>query len=740
MSKTYSQVSRMALIVGGAFGMAASAAAQDAGSSEPAASSEARGPEEIVVTATRRSEFVRDIPSSISALSEAQLQAAGALQAKDITRLVPGLAYTEVNSGQAVLAVRGVQTSAVFGNLQQPVALYYDDVPVLDLVIPWTVPRLQLFDVDRVEVLRGPQGTLFGAGALSGAIRVINSKPNVSEFLAAADGTLTITEGGGIGSSVNVMLNAPLVADRLAVRAVGHVDHSPGWVDNSVLMDKETNRGKSYGGRIAVTWKPTDSFELIGTAAQEVNKPHDSAYVVYGSGSDTSDFRLRTFNTDNSKILNLNATYSMSWATLTSSTSYLSRRASSLMDFSGFANLLTGLATVSPLDDRFRTNNFVQEVRLASSGDGPFKWVVGGYFEKYNFDLHETISQAGVTDIPLDFVSGPTFPTDYLEDTRIRTKIKDYALFGELSYEFTPGLTLIAGARYSDYSIKTRQDAAISGTTLFEGPPSTSSNSSSNSAVTPKVSLSYKPNRDVLVYALAAKGFRTGNANLATIDPFSGQALPDSYDPDALWNYEIGTKLSLLDRQLIIDAAIFYIDWKKIQLQVRTPNGIPYTDNAGSATSKGVEASIVGRPAIGVELGTTLSYSDAKLKSVEPGVPAAQVGDRLPGSAPFTAYVYGQYGFPVGEVRKISLRMDYSYSGRAFSDLGNKNNPAALSYGKNSEVGARVTINTGLFELGVFVQNLTNNRDRISARQYFLVPVEVHQRPRTFGVNLSADW
>lgn len=734
MSKSYSQVSRMALIVGGALGIATGAAAQDISTSE------ADGPDDIIVTATRRSESVRDIPSSISALSEAQLQEAGALQAKDVARLVPGLAYTEVNSGQAVLAVRGVQTSAVFGNLQQPVALYYDDVPVLDLVIPWTVPRLQLFDVDRVEVLRGPQGTLFGAGALSGAIRVINSKPNLSEFRAAAAGSLTIVEGGGVGSSVNAMLNAPLVTDRLAVRVVGHVDHSPGWIDNSVLMDKETNRGKSYGGRIAVTWKPTDNFELIGTAAQEVNKPHDSAYVIYGSGSDTSDFRIRTFNTDNSKIFNLSATYSLPWATLTSSTSYLTRRASSSMDFSGYANLLTGLTAVSPLDDRFRTSNFVQEIRLASSGDGPFKWVVGGFFEKYDFDLHETISQAGVTDIPLDFVSGPTFPTDNLEDIRIRTRIRDYALFGEVSYEFTPGLTFTAGARYSDYSIRTRQDGAISGTTLFDGPPSTVSNSSSNSAVTPKVSLSYKPDKDVLVYALAAKGFRTGNANLATTDPFTGQALPQSYDPDALWNYEIGTKLSLLDRRLIIDAAVFYIDWKKIQLQVRTPSGIPYTDNAGSATSKGVEVSIVARPAVGAELGTSLSYTDAKLKSVAPGVPAAQVGDRLPGSSPFTAYVYGQYGFPVGEQGKISLRMDYSYSGRAFSDLGNRNNPGALSYGKNSEVGARVTVNTGLFEFGAFVQNLTNNRDRISARQYFLVPVEVRQMPRTFGVSLSADW
>jgi iron complex outermembrane recepter protein len=309
MSMYFSQVSRTAMIISGMFGIATSAYAQNNAGNSGASPSNSIEAAEIIVTATRRSESIQDVPMSISALSQDQLRNSGAIEAKDIARQVPGFAYTEVNSGQAVLAVRGVQTSAVFGNIQQPVALYYDDVPVLDIVIPWTVPRLQLFDVDRVEVLRGPQGTLFGAGALSGAIRVINSKPNLSRFQAAFDGTLTTTKGGGIGSSVNAMVNAPLVTDQLAVRAVGHIDRSPGWIDNSVLPDKETNSGKSYGGRIALTWKPTENFELIATAAQEVNKPHDSAYVLYGSNTDISDFRVRTFNTDNSKILNLNATY-----------------------------------------------------------------------------------------------------------------------------------------------------------------------------------------------------------------------------------------------------------------------------------------------------------------------------------------------------------------------------------------------------------------------------------------------
>lgn len=732
--KTLSQLGRISLVLGGTFGVAATTTAQETPAAEGGG-----GIEEIVVTATRRAESVRDIPLSISALSQNQLKEAGALQAKDVARIVPGFAYNEVNSGQAVLTVRGVQTSAVFGNVQQPVALYYDDVPVLDLTIPWTVPRLQLFDAERVEVLRGPQGTLFGAGALSGAVRVINKKPDLNDVDAAVEAIVTSTKGGDVGGTVNMMVNLPVVEDEFALRAVWHYDESPGWIDNATLGDEEVNRGESYGGRIAAMWLPTDDLELVATLGIEANRPNDSAYVPYDSGSDNSDFRVRTFNDDTSKVFNLNATYSMPWATLTSSTSYITRSAFSSMDFSGFANLLTGLTTVSPLIDRFETDNFLQEIRLASNGDDDFKWVIGGFFEDYSFELREEIIQEGVAGTPSPY--GGVFPTNNLEDIGIQTDIQDYAIFGEVSYDITPSLMLTVGARYSDYEIDTHQDLAISGQTLFDGPPGTVDRESSHDSVTPKVSLSYKPNSDVMVYALASKGFRTGNTNLvAPIDPFTGDPLPQSYEPDSLWNYEIGAKLALLDNRLIIDAAVFYIDWEKIQLQVRAPSQLPYTDNAGTATSKGAEIQLTSRPVDNFEFGTTLAYTDAELDSVEPGVPDAQVGDQLPGSTPFTAYVYGQYDVPVNQDYEMTVRMDYSYTGRGYTDLGNHNNPAALSYGKYSEVGARATFRRGNYEIGLFAQNLTNSRDRISARNYFFNAVEIRQTPRTIGLNVRVDW
>jgi iron complex outermembrane receptor protein len=302
-------------------------------------------------------------------------------------------------------------------------------------------------------------------------------------------------------------------------------------------------------------------------------------------------------------------------------------------------------------------------------------------------------------------------------------------------------LTLTAGGRYSHYSIHSSEDGGLYGPDLFDGPPSNITRTTDNSAVTPKVSLSYKFSEDAMVYALANKGYRTGNSNLVSaVDPFTGASLPTSYDPDELWNYELGSKLAFFDRRLRIDADVFYIDWKKIQLQVRAPvSGIPYTDNAGTATSKGVEFQVVGKPTRSTEVGSSLAYTNAKLISVSPGV-TARVGDQLPGSAPFTAYVYGQYEFPVFSDANLSLRADYSFTGREYSDLNNKDNPKALTYGNYSSIGAQATLSLGRYEVGLFASNIANSRKRVAARAMFPELDEVLQTPRMIGLRLRAEW
>jgi iron complex outermembrane recepter protein len=735
------QLSSMAIILSAALGVATSALSEEVAPAHPSAGTSEQGTSsalaEVVVTATRRSESIQDVPMSISAVSQADLEKAGATQVEDVVHMVPGLAYTQNSVGQAVIAMRGIQTSALTGNVQQPVEIYYDDVPVLDLTVPWTVPALELFDVNRVEVLRGPQGTLFGAGSLSGALRVITNKPDLSEFHAAIEDSATTTDGGGVGGAANVMVNVPLIRDQLAIRGVYYYDYTAGWIDNPTLGEHDINHAKVSGGRIETEWKPADNFQLIATAAQEVTSPHDSNYVPYGSHGDIADNRVRNYNTDDLKVFNLAWTYSMPWATLTSSTSYLDRTATSSLDFSGLGDEYTGLTTIAPLIDAFHTNDLLQEVRLASSQEHPFKWLVGGFFENYHFSDCETITMAGLSGLS---VADGGNPSNYLESTCLHIGIRDEAGFAEASYDLRNDLTLTAGARYSHYTITTLDNGGLNGPDLFDGPPSTTTGLATDHAITPKVSLSYKLNEDAMVYVLADEGYRTGNSNLVPpINPFSGLPEPQSYQPDELWNYEAGAKVAFFDRRLRIDADVFYIDWKKIQLQIRGGGGLPYTDNAGTATSKGVEIQMVGKPTKSTEVGTSLAYTDAKLISVSTGVPAT-VGDRLPGSAPFTAYLYGQYDFPVSGTADLSLRADYSFTGKEFAELDNKDNPDALTYGNYSSFGTQATLHVGRYEVGMFASNLANSRKRVAARANFPEVDEVLQTPRMIGVRVRATW
>jgi outer membrane receptor protein involved in Fe transport len=723
----------MAVTVGGVVGLSVPAVAQTAVPTETQASADASAtvPGDIIVTATRRSEALRNIPSSISALSQKSIEDSGAKQVADIVAQVPGFAYTQNSVGQAVLSIRGIQTSASFGNVQMPVAIYYNDVPVLDPYIPWTVPQLNLFDVQRVEVLRGPQGTLFGAGALSGALRVLTNKADTGKFDAATENTVQTTKGGGVGYNVNGMVNIPIIKDILAVRAVGYYNHVAGWIDNPTLGQKNGNRASVRGGRIAVEWAPSDQLEVTATASQEITRPHDSSFVPYGSKRDTANNRVRNYNDDNTKIANLAINYTMPWATLTSSTSYIHRDAFASTDFSGVAGAYTGVPTPAPLTDEFTTKNFLQEIRLSSGSGQPFRWVVGGFLERYRFSLYENIIQAGFT--------APGVTPNSVENVLTTARINDEAVFADASYDILSKLTLSAGIRYAHYSTSTTLQSGVTGPDFFFGPPTTYSRNAKFNAVTPKVSLSYKPTEEVMVYALANRGFRNGNSNLLPLtDPFSGLPLPSSYGPDHLWNYEVGTKLALFDRRLRVDLSAFYIDWSKIQLTVAAPvSGFNYVDNVGQARSKGIEATIAGNLTDHLEAGTTLTYTHARLTSVATGV-TAQVGDQLPGSAPFTAYAYGQYRVPLSGAAGLSLRADYSYVGREYAYLNNRNNAAALEYGRYSSVGARAELDLGKLAFTVFVQNLTDSRGKIAAKRLYPDPVEVRQTPRTVGLTVRA--
>ena len=529
-----------------------------------ASESDADPTSDIIVTATRRAEKVGDIPISITALGESFLKDSASRNMADVVKAVPGLSLTPTASGTQIFSIRGANTSSGQSNLQSPVALYLDDVPVLDPFVPWGVPRLQLFDIDRVEVLRGPQGTLFGAGALGGAIRFITNKPNTRVVQAAAESTLKSRAGGALGYSENGMINLPIVDEKLALRVVGFYDHEGGWVDNIRRGDKDANSGNVYGGRAQIMWEPIDRLSLIGTVSIEVSRPRDSEYTPYESSGYIANSYLPQYTRNNTKIYNLNAEYKLSGATLTSVTSLLDRKSRQQLDFTNRAIAIVGLNVPSPLNDFFDSRNFVQEVRLASTSGGPFQWVIGGLIQRYDLRALETVSQSGAGAV----FASIGYPSDILQDTTTRAKVNENAVFGEITYSPIDALSFTAGARAFRQSIST---SVSSPDTFFEGPDNRFSTAAKYKKITPKFVVAYKPKSDILIYAQASEGYRAGQGNLApATDPVSGETIPKAYGPDQLWNYELGFKGSFLDRRLVLNAAAFYIDWSRIQLLQRT--------------------------------------------------------------------------------------------------------------------------------------------------------------------------
>ncbi len=689
---------------------------------------------EVVVTATRRAEKVQNVPASITALPQSFIQDTGAQKLADVAAAVPGLSLDQGLSGSQVFTIRGANTTSLFANTQSPVGLYVDEVPVLDPFLPISVPQLQLFDVNRIEVLLGPQGTLFGAGALGGAIRVITNKPNMTQYEAATEDTVQGASHGAPSYAFNGMVNLPLIEDQLALRVDGFYDHNGGWIYNTGRHEKDANRSEVGGGRAQLRWTPTANFSLTGTYSTENNRIHDAGYTVYGSTQYVNNNVIPQHVDGENKIYNLVAEYDLPWATFTSSTSYLTKVSALQDDVSQVVKSITKVNALAPILDAINSDEFIQEFRLASKGGGPFRWLVGAYYQDYRFKDHETIQQTGAGAALARF----GYPSDLLEDDLFRVHMDEYAVFGEVSYDFTPKLTLTVGGRVFYEPVKVQIDQIQPA--YFIGPAAVINHSGWYTSGNPKINLSYKAIPGVLFYGQITEGYRSGNANLSpNRDPVSKIPIPGTYGPDQLWNYEIGAKTQFFDRRLTLNASAYYIDWKNILLQQQTSGaGDVYVGNAGNATIKGVELEIVARPVRAVELGTSLSYHDGRLDSVQKGTQALP-GDRLPGSSPFTAYAYGQYKFKITDQVSAFVRGDYSYASQAFNLLRTAT-VTPLSYGDYSSFGAQFNLSYKNYELLVFGANLADTRGRLNAQTLAGVKQEVLQAPRTIGLTLRAHF
>jgi iron complex outermembrane receptor protein len=526
--------------------------------------------DEIIVTATRRADNLLNVPVSVTAVTAVAIERSGAKNLEDLARTVPGLAVQPSDEqSDKTFVIRGVGGGATAGGGVQSstVAIYLDDTPI---TFGSSNPDLKLFDVQQVEVLRGPQGTLFGSSSMGGSIRYTSPQPS-DHLTGMVRGEVSALAHGAPSYEGQAMVSGPLAGEALTFRASGFYRRDGGYIDlrdetTGGLLKKNYDTQKSYGGRIAVRAQVSPAFDVtLAAIYQKLDGDGISTFFTGRGVTNTLPLpprsrvdRAPAYRNDKVFLPNLTINGDLGFAKLTSSSSYVKRKLNVYSDFSYYIQAALGL----PDPTNFAAQNvefrdfhaFVQEVRLASKGGGPFNWLIGGYFR----DTHESSPQ----DVPSNLASvvPPLAPAllsnGSLYRRSLTTHRQQYAAFGELSYKVFDALTLTAGLRWTE--LKQTVDRTADG--LFNGGFTSSTLRTDEKPVTPKFSAQYQIAPRAMVYATVAKGFREGGPNesvpaglatcAAALHALGLTAAPASFNTDSVWSYEIGTKFETADRRL----------------------------------------------------------------------------------------------------------------------------------------------------------------------------------------------
>jgi iron complex outermembrane recepter protein len=708
-----------------------------------AADPEAKLVDEVVITASKTGENVREIAGSVDAITGDALQKLGAQSSEDYLTRVPGVVFNSQQPGLSTVTIRGVNTSTSYANLSQgTTGAYINDVPLTDPFFSAGTPDIDTFDVRNVEVHRGPQGTLFGSASLGGAVNYISNRPALGDVEFAAETTQGVTaHAGRLNSAFKFMVNVPLARDRLGIRVVGVSREEAGYIENLGVDASNTNAVEILGGRVLADWAPSDRTRVSWLSLYQEIKTADAPY----SDPDLGPYAKRTFVREPSEtsVLLHSLRLDQEWAPakLTALATFHRKTAYAVGDLKRFGRF--GF-TAPFLDDAIRSRGHTFEVRLASPRGQPLEWLVGAMYDRTEEEIAEQAFATNAGTVA-DALLGPGAAADATVGDLWGLTTNDFtgremALFGEGSYTFAERLKVTVGGRL--FRTKTNSQtrgfgllyAAFVNGQLVSAPPGVEQESEGFS---PKISVSYEFAPRVRVYALASKGFRFGGGNVNP-DPL----LPRTFTSDKLWNYEVGLKSEWLDRTLVLDASVFRIEWSDIPLTVNTANGTSGVVNAGDAKIEGAEASLGWRVAPGLEVNSSVTYLDANLTKVAAGpglVFGLRSGLQLPGSSDWMVSNIVRYEWR-GD-RAPFVLLSHRYASRAPALLQQYSPP-----GRNATVGGyhlvdvRAGITVGEVQLSVFANNLTDERAVLSAT-YFQPPLanEIHRfhaRPRTFGITL----
>jgi outer membrane receptor protein involved in Fe transport len=627
-----------------------------------AQSASSRSIDEIVVTASKRGDqFIQDVPVTIQAISGDRLQEIGALDFNDYFRQIPGLSVNDQGPGHKTYIIRGISSSGA-----GTVGLYFDETIITGEYLSsegGRQPDIRMFDMNRIEVLKGPQGTTFGSSSLSGTIRWMPNYPDLSEFDAEVGAALSSTSDASFPSwTVDAMVNVPIVEDRFAMRVAATAIDKEGYIDTRFA--EGVNSDEAEAVRAMFAFQATDNLLLSLTAMTQHSETdgrngHMDLLIdlpvspSLNGGPAPSDHWNNALSAepfeDDIDLYNLKGEYTADWGTITATGSILDRETDFFRDASAEIEIITGFTfpadgsgqtTIIQPQDRKLTSG---ELRFASAWDGPVQVLLGGFTQEEERDFQSAV-------FTVDPASGEvTGSSTTLLDRLVHTEITEKAVFGEMTWQATDQLALTGGVRWFDFDL----DELATAVTGFPGSPGSGPGTplaSDESDSIFKFNIAYNFDDDMLGYATFSQGYRAGGTNDQTAASLAGVTIPPGFGSDSVDNYEIGLKSTLMEQRLVFNASVFYMDWTDIQVTQRAvaPGGLQfaYRGNGGAAEVKGLELELQSYFSESLQLGATFGYTNAELTEDLPIVNDGLDGDTLPYVPEISISLNGRYEFP----------------------------------------------------------------------------------------------
>lgn len=712
---------------------AINAAESTDGSSETTSADQSdRRYEQVIVSAQKHDERLQDVPVPVTAIDANSLIESHDIRLQDFYTSVPGLSFAGASSqpvGAPMLVIRGISSG---GGLNPTVGVVVDDVPFgssTGLGWGYVVPDIDPSDLARVEVLRGPQGTLYGANSMGGLLKFVAVDPSTQSFTGRIqEDVSSVYNGAELGYGIRGSVNVPL-SDTAAMRASVFARQDPGYIDNVQTGENGVNRATAYGGRASFLWRPLEEFSLKLSALLQRTETNGApvADVEPGFG-DLQQSYLRGTGGYHKEVQSYTATLTgkVGGADLVAISGYSINSLSSSTDVTAlYGAALTEPkfgVTGTPYVNDIKNTKYTQEIRLSMPLGPRFDWLFGLFFTRENNDpVQRFLAEDNSTGQIDGLLEQAVFPTTYTE----------YAAFTDFTVHFTDQFDIQFGGRESEnrQAYTSTLTGALVGSTPLVTPTEKITGNSFTYLVTPQ----FKFSTHLMAYVRLASGYQPGGPNPSAI----GADLPYKYDASTTENYELGVKGDVLDQWLSFDASLYRINWKDIQVGLQS-QGLQYNVNEGGARSQGIELSLQARPVHGLSISTWVTFNDAEITRAFPAlsVAYAQSGDRLPDSNRFSANVSIQDDFVITNKVTGFVGSTESYTGNRLGDF--QSTPIRQYYPAYAKLDAHMGINYDSWTMSLFVNNIADKRavlngglDAVDPYSYLFI------QPRTVGLSVS---